>query len=47
MELVCLICIYAALHMLLMCCDMLRFESRITPKFLTHDTNGTSASMIV
>ena len=26
------------------CWDMLRFESRVTPRFLTDDTNGTSAS---
>ena len=44
MELICLICMYAALHVLLMCWDMLRFESRVTPRFLTDDTNGTSAS---
>ena len=36
----CLICMYAALHMLLMCRDILRFESLVSPKFLTDDTNG-------
>ena len=41
MELMCRICMYAALHVLLMCRDMLRFESRVTPRFLTDDTNGT------
>ena len=31
MELIRLICMYAALHVLLhICCDMLRFESRVT-----------------
>ena len=32
---------------LCMCClcdEMLRFETRVTPRFLTDDTNGTSAS---
>ena len=41
MELMCRICMYAALHVLLMCRDMLRFESRVTPRFLADDTNGT------
>ena len=40
MELMCLICMYAALHMLLMCRDVLRFESMVSPNFLTDDTNG-------
>ena len=44
MELVFLICMYAALHVLLMCWGMLRVESRVTPRFFTDDTNGTSAS---
>ena len=44
MEHVSLICMYVALHVLLMCCDMLICESRVTPRFLTDDTNGTSAS---
>ena len=34
MELICLICMYAALHVLPMCSDKLRFESRVTtPSF--------------
>ena len=39
-----LICMYADLQVLFMCCDVLRFESRVTPRFFTEDTNGTSAS---
>ena len=44
MKLIRLICMYAALQVLLMYCDMLRFESRVTPKFLTQHINGTSVS---
>ena len=42
MELICLVCMYTALHVLLMCCDMLRFKSRVTMRYLTDDTNGTN-----
>ena len=45
MELMCLICMYAVLQVLLMCCDMLRFESRVTSSFFHRGhKNGTSAS---
>ena len=33
MELICLICMYAALHVSFMGCDLLRVESRVTPRF--------------
>ena len=35
MEVMCLICMYAVLQVLLRCCDMLRFESRVAPRFFT------------
>ena len=43
MELACLIFMYAALHLLLMCCDMPRFTPGLH-RFLTDDTNGSSVS---
>ena len=33
MELMCLIFIYAVLQVLFICCGMLRFESKVTPRF--------------
>ena len=44
MELRCLICMYATLHVLFVYCDMLKFEPRVIPRILTEDTNGTSTS---
>ena len=46
MEHICLMCMYADLHVLLICCNTLRFESRVTLRFLTDDANGTSASLM-
>ena len=45
MQLICQIVMYAVLHILLICHDMLIFVFRVTSSvcFLTEDTNGTLA----